>query len=137
MIARRTVRARKEELQSPKTEKLRTYYAPEVEERLVSICWHEPARLAEVLRRLEPSTHFVQPHLRHILEAIEISYRELGAVDWCTVLQVLSEQHLLEEVGGRQLLDELWRNPGYVSLFNYYVDLLTDYAVQRGINAYE
>jgi replicative DNA helicase len=86
---------------------LRTYYAPEVEERPVSLCWHEPARLAEVLRRLDPSTHFVQPHLRHILEAIRIGYTELGAVDWCTVVQVLRERRLLEECGDLQLLDEV------------------------------
>ena len=97
---------------------LRTYYAPEVEQALVGLIWQEPKLLERLLRELDPAIHFVQPHLRHILEAIRIGYAQLGAVDWCVVVQILREQKLLEQVGELQTLDELWRNPGYSALFD-------------------
>jgi hypothetical protein len=116
---------------------LRTYYAPEVEQALVGLIWQEPKLLERLLRELDPAIHFVQPHLRHILEAIRIGYAQLGAVDWCVVVQILREQKLLEQVGELQTLDELWRNPGYSALFDYYINLLKSYAEQRGTNPHE
>ena len=64
-------------------------------------------------------------------------YQELGVGDWAAVIQVLREQNLLEEVGGLVLLDEVWRREGLPSALDFYIELLRDYAIQRGINPYE
>ena len=123
--------------EAPGCKSLQTYYAPEVEERLVSLVWHHPEHLARVLQQLDPEVHFVQPHIRHILEAVRISYSELGECDWTTVVQVLREQKMLEEVGNLELLDQVWRHEGCMSFLDYYIELLQDYAIQRGIDPHQ
>jgi hypothetical protein len=110
---------------------LRTYYAPEVETALVSLVWRHPEYLEPVLRELDPETHFVQPHCRHILKAVQLVFTQLGATDWSSIVQALREQKLLEETGNLVLLDEVFTYDACGSLLNYYIDLLKDYAKQR------
>src|ERR1700757_5192333 len=57
-------------------------YAPEIEAAMLGILWRQPERLAVIKRELDPTVHFVQPALRYLLEAIDLAYRELGAVDF-------------------------------------------------------
>jgi hypothetical protein len=53
-------------------------FAREIEVSTVSTLWHQPARLPEFLRIIDPLVHLTQPHLRHILEAITLAHGELG-----------------------------------------------------------
>jgi hypothetical protein len=110
------------------------YWAAELEEALVSMCWHQPdLYLAETLRQIDPQVHFIQRHCQCLLEAVELCYCELNACDWHTVLCCLAEQGLLREVGeDKQLLDRIFRNPGHGSLFQFYINTLKAIAEQRG-----
>jgi hypothetical protein len=107
-------------------------WGPELEEALTSLCWNQPEPyLAETLREIDPETHFVQWHCRHILEAVRLCYCELGATDWHTIVVCLAEMGLLKEVGDKQRLDEIYRNPGYGSLHAWYIATLKAIAEQR------
>jgi len=112
------------------------FWGPELDEAVVSLCWNQPEPyLAETLRQLDLKTHLSQPHCQHILESIRLCYTELGATDWHTVLCCLSEQGLLKEVGeDKQLLDRIFRNPGYGSLFKWYINTLKAIAQQRAVD---
>ena len=111
---------------------LETYYSPEVEEALVTLCWHKPELLPKVLRSLAPPVHIMQEHLRFILEALQLSQDQLGAADFATVVQVLREDGRLPACGELQGLDALYsRNYGYESLLDYYIELLKLYASKR------
>jgi hypothetical protein len=89
-------------------EKATFTYAPEIETNTVSILWHEPDRLADFLRLVDPQTHFVQPHLRIILEAINIAWGELASADFATVAQVIRELGKMEECGGLEGLNQVY-----------------------------
>jgi hypothetical protein len=67
------------------------HWVPEIEQATVSILWHEPERVAEFLREIDPAVHLYQPSLRIILEAIGIAYGELNCADWATVVEVVRE----------------------------------------------
>lgn len=113
-------------------------YAPEIETAFVSICFHQPERCGVAYRELDPQVHFIQPHLRHILEAIDLAYRELGMADWPSVIQVLREQNRLEACGGLDGINQVYiaHTPTPVTgrIFDHYLDLLKDYAVNRKLD---
>jgi hypothetical protein len=113
-------------------------HAPEIEESLVSMCWHEPERLSGLLRELDLSVHFVQPHCRKILEALNLCYSELGTSDWASVIQTVRELGTLGQCGGLEGLNEIFRLkenqvPGELtdSVFAHYCDMLKRYGVAR------
>lgn len=111
---------------------IENYYAPEVEEALVTLVWHNPQLLPRVLRCLDPGVHILQEHLRFILEAIQLSSDLLGASDFATVVQALREDGRFEACGELIGLDALWtKNYGYESLLDYYIELLKIYASKR------
>src|ERR1700756_1058313 len=83
-------------------------FAPEIENAFMGLVWRQPDRLADVKRQLDPAIHFIQPHLRWILEAIDLAYRELGTVDFASVIQVLRELGRFEDVGGLEGAKDVW-----------------------------
>lgn len=108
------------------------YYSPEVEEALVTLCWHKPELLPRVLRQINPSVHIMQEHLRFILEAVQLSQDLLNATDFATVVQALKEDGRFEACGELVGLDAIYsRNWGYESLLDYYIELLKLYATKR------
>lgn len=122
--------------QNVTTPDLRTYYAPEVECALVSLCWHKPELLARVLRKLDPEIHFTELNCRMLLYAINTLYSELGETDWSSVIDCLRQQ---EKLFGQEHLVELEAifslAQGYdrasSGLLDYYIELLGDYASLR------
>ena len=84
-------------------------FSPEVESNFTGILWHEPWRLPDALKELEPQVHITQAHLRLVLEAIRIVYGDCGDCDWALVVSVLREQGNLEKVGGLEALNALWK----------------------------
>jgi hypothetical protein len=96
--------------------------APEIEIALVCGLWHEPDRLAEVMRWLVPAVHLRQPYLRLVIEALLLCYNELGACDWASVLACLTELGYLGECGGREGLDNLYSARWYQPLFPFYCE---------------
>ena len=112
-------------------ENLQLYYAPEVEEALVTLLWHRPDFIPWTCRTLNPGFHISSPALRHLLGAILICYSEMGVTDWATVVDCLRDQKLLAECGGLLELDRLYSHPGYEALLDYYVRLLQEYATHR------
>ena len=112
---------------------LKLYYAPEVEEALVTLLWHRPDFIPWVARTLEPEFHLSRPALRHLLSAITICYSEFNATDWAVVVDCLRDQGLLDECGGLLELDRLWSHPGYEALLDHYLRLLKEYAVHRKV----
>jgi hypothetical protein len=124
---------------SPPAKEQHTFlFAPEIEQSAVSMCWHEPERLAIVYRELDPAIHFVQPHLRLVLEAINLAYGQLGCADWASVVQVVRESGHFEECGGLEGLNALYDLRAYgrdqardeVILDNY-LQMLKEYALNR------
>jgi hypothetical protein len=116
-----------------------SYFAPEIEEAAIAILWRQPERLGEFLREIDPAVHITQPHLRKILEAIDLGWRELGAVDFATIVTLVRELNYFEDCGGREGLNELWvagdRNvataPNDDVIFAHYVEMLKTYALAR------
>jgi hypothetical protein len=113
-------------------------FAPEIEASLVSMCWHEPERVALVYRQLDPAIHLVQPHLRLVLEAINIAYGQLGSADWASVVQVVREGGQFEECGGLEGLNALYDLRAYGRdqardevIFSDYLQMLKHYARNR------
>lgn len=121
-------------------------WAHEIETDLVLMVWRQPERIADLLRQFDPRTHLGQLHLRYLLEAIELSFSELSAVDFATVAETLRELGKLEECGGTQGLAELWRQSDYSvaalvgegqvrerqdKIFNYCLETLRTYAARR------
>lgn len=110
---------------------LQNYYAPEVEEALVTLVWHKPEHLARVLRELDPEVHLTQFNLRLLLGAISDCYREAGSVDWALVIEWFKDFKKLDDVGGKEALNSLYTNYGYESLLDFYLVLLKDFASHR------
>jgi hypothetical protein len=114
-------------------------FAPEIEQSLVSLCFYAPDRIAVLKRELDPQVHFTRPELRHILEAIDLAYRELGASDFASVIQILKELERLEDCGGpsgvNQVLEEY--RYGFSSeqaqeqILAHYIEMLKAYASAR------
>ena len=121
------------------------HFAPEIEQAIVSICWHEPERLGLVYRELDAAVHLTQPHLRHILEAISLGYRELGCVDFPIVTQVLRETRRLDDCGGLPGVNEVYNAQAYgredsarnQAIFEHYMEMLKTYALHRTSQALE
>jgi hypothetical protein len=89
------------------------YFAPEIEQAVVSLCWHEPERLAQLYRDFDLVVHIGQPHLRIILEAINQAYGHLNTTDWASVVQLIRELGKLEHVGGLEGLNEVYQAQFY------------------------
>jgi hypothetical protein len=117
-------------------------FAPEFEQALVSLCFYNPERIAVVYRELDPSVHLTQPHLRHILAAIDLAYRELGEHDFASVVTVLREQGQLEACGGVPGIINVFEQyrygfsslEGEVEIFEHYIRMLKAYAIGRQKN---
>lgn len=115
------------------------YFAPEIEAAIVSVCWHEPDRLATVYRELDPAVHFTQSHCRWLLEAVDLAYRDLGCVNFETVIQVLRETGHLEDCGGLEGANQVYGLEEYgrddpvrnEKIFRHYLEMLKTYAVHR------
>jgi len=107
------------------------YYAPEIEEALVTLCWHHPEYLPKVLRELDPALHISAPPLRHLLSAINRVYLEEGATDWASVIDCLRDLGLLEQCGDKVLLEGLYTHPGYHALLDFYIQSLRAYGAAR------
>lgn len=110
---------------------LELHYALEIEQALVSLLWQKPELISQVLRKLDPNVHISQPHLRILLETVSYCYDQLNACDWASVIEALRQLQRLEECGGKQLLDEIYKNPGYQSLLGWYMEILVDSANAR------
>jgi hypothetical protein len=114
-------------------------YAPEIEAALVSTVWHQPEWLATVYRELDPAIHWSQPHLRWLLEAIDLAYRDLGCVNFEVVIQVLRETGHLEDCGGLDGVNQIYGLEEYGredavrngKIFRHYLEMLKTYAVHR------
>jgi hypothetical protein len=118
------------------------HFAPEIEQSLVSLCFYAPERIAILKRELDLGLHFTRPQLRHILEAIELAYRELGQSDFASVIQTLRELGRLEDCGGPSGVNQIFEEYRYgfsspqaqEEIFLHYVDMLKRYAVARESN---
>jgi DnaB-like helicase N terminal domain len=117
-------------------------FAPEIEQALVSLCFYNPDRIGVVYRELDPDVHFTQPHLRQILEAIDLAYRELCEHDFASVVTVLREQGRLEACGGLPGLNSVFEQyrygfsspEGEQEIFSHYIEMLKAYALGRETN---
>jgi DnaB-like helicase N terminal domain len=116
------------------------HFAPEIEQSLVSLCFYAPERIAVLKRELDPQIHFTRPELRHILEAIELAYRELGAKgDFATVICVLRELGRLEDCGAVRGVNAIFEEYRYgfsseqalAEIFAHYIEMLKAYALGR------
>jgi hypothetical protein len=115
------------------------YFAPEIELSVVSLCWHEPERLAGFYRDFDLAVHIGQPHLRIILEAINQAYGHLNTTDWASVVQLIRELGKLEHVGGLDGLNEVYQAQFYgrdnaertEKIWADYLRLLRYYAANR------
>jgi hypothetical protein len=117
-------------------------FAPEIENSIVSILWHEPERCGQFFRELDPRVHLMQPALRIIAKAIDLAFRELfcelGTSDFTLVVQVVRELRGFEEVGGLEGLNQIYARYEYRSskeaidqIFTEYIRLLKAYAAGR------
>jgi hypothetical protein len=108
-------------------------WALEIETAAVSTLWQEPVRCSSFLREIDPLVHLTQPHLRLILEAVNLAYGELGDADFATVVQVVREIGAFEEVGGLDGLNAVYSNAEHTpdALFAHYVETLKIYAAAR------
>jgi hypothetical protein len=114
-------------------------FAPEIEQSMVSLCFYAPERIAVLKRELDPQVHFTRPELRHILEAIELAYRELGASDFASVICVLRELRRLEDCGGVERVNAIFEEYRYgfsspealEEIFAHYIEMLKAYAQAR------
>jgi hypothetical protein len=119
------------------------HFAPEIEQSLVSLCFYAPERIAVLKRELDPQIHFTRPELRHILEAIDLAYRELGSSDFASVIQTLRELGRLEDCGGAAGVNQVFEEYRYGfsspqaegEIFDHYLDMLKRYALARSTNA--
>jgi hypothetical protein len=115
------------------------HFAPEIEQSLVSLCFYAPERIALLKRELDPRVHFTRPELRHILEAIDLAYRELGSTDFASVIQTLRELGRLEDCGGPCGVNAVFEEYRYglsspdalEQIFAYYIEMLKAYAQAR------
>jgi hypothetical protein len=118
------------------------HFAPEIEQSLVSLCFYAPERIGVLKRELDFSLHFTRPELRLILQAIELTYRELGASDFASVIQTLRELKCLEDCGSAAGVNQVFEEYRYgfsspqaqQEIFDHYVDMLKRYAVARSSN---
>ena len=115
-----------------------SHFAPEIEQAAVSILWHEPNRVTGFLRELDPALHLVQPHLRRIVEAVNLAWAELNVADWATVIQVVRELGAYDDCGGLEGLNSVYSIAEYRCdkqktdvIFTHYVDMLKSYAAAR------
>jgi hypothetical protein len=114
-------------------------FAPEIEQSLVALCFHAPGCIATVYRELDPQIHITQPHLRFILEAIDLAYRELCTADFACVIQVLRELGRLEACGGAPGVNSVFEEYRYgfsspeaeEAIFAHYLQMLKTYAISR------
>jgi hypothetical protein len=122
------------------TEPLTTFqFAPEIEQSLVSLCFSAPERIATLKRELDLVVHITQPHLRFVLEAIELAYRELGTSDFACVIQTLRELGCLEDCGGADGVNQIFEQYRYgfsspqaqEQIFTHYIAMLKAYAFGR------
>jgi DnaB-like helicase N terminal domain len=119
------------------------HFAPEIEQSMVSLCFYAPERIAVLKRELDPAVHFTRPELRHILQAIELAYRELGASDFASVITTLRELGRLEDCGGPSGVNAIFEEYRYgfsspqaqEEIFLHYLDMLKRYAVARSSNS--
>lgn len=115
------------------------YFAEEIELSVVSFLFREPERITDVYRELDPQTHILQPHLRHVLEAQLIAYREEGVPTFADVVRILRELGHLESVGGISGVAEIYdyrrfgaSQPQIVDrIFSHWLEMLKNYAVAR------
>jgi hypothetical protein len=114
-------------------------FAHDIEQALVALCFASPQRIAILKRELNPQVHITRPELRHILEAIDLCYRELCATDFASLICVLRELGWLEDCGDltgvNAILDEY--RYGFASaqieqkIFDHYIEMLRAYALAR------
>jgi hypothetical protein len=117
-------------------------FAPEIEQSLVALCFHDPGCIATVYRELDPQIHITQPHLRFILEAIDLACRELCTADFACVIQVLRELGRLEACGGTPGVNAIFEEYRYgfssseaqEEVFAHYLEMLKGYALGRKNN---
>lgn len=118
------------------------FFAPEIEQALVAAAFQKPERIATIYRELDPAIHITQPHLRQILSAIDLAYRELGSTDFASLIQVLREEGQLQGCGGPQGVNSVLETYRYgfsspeaaPAIINHYIELLKSYALSRQSN---
>jgi hypothetical protein len=115
------------------------YFAPEIEQSVVSLLWHEPERLAGFYRDFDLGLHIGQIHLHIILDAINQAYGELGTTDFATVAQIVRELGKLTTIGGLDGLNQVYTAQLYGredrsrtdKIWTEYLRLLRYYAQNR------
>ena len=118
-------------------------FAHEIETSMIALVWHALDYVATIKRELDPMLHFTQPHLRHLLEAIELSYRELGVADFGSVIQILRELGQFDACGGLLGINAIFEQSRYgfsspeaeKEIFTHYLEMLKTYAVNRASDA--
>jgi hypothetical protein len=112
------------------------YFAPEIETNAVSILWRRPEWLPEFLQRFNPEIHIQQPHLRTIIEAINIVYGDLGVSDFAAVTQCVRELGRFEDCGGLDGLNAVYLahepTEHTRAVYRHYLEMLETYAKARG-----
>ena len=112
-------------------------YSAEIETACASLLWHHPEWLAQFLREHDPQVVFFQPHLRQVVEAVNIAYGEAGLADWPTVVKVVRELNAYRECGELDGLNAIYTAAAPEGLldercFSHYCDMLRRYASARG-----
>jgi hypothetical protein len=114
-------------------------FAHEIESSMIALVWHALDYVATLKRELDPMLHFTQAHLRHLLEAIELSYREMGVADFASVVQILRELGQFEACGGLLGINAVFEQGRYGfsspeaerQVFTHYLEMLKAYAANR------
>jgi hypothetical protein len=107
----------------------------ETETEVVSTIWRQPYRIAEFMRDFDFQIHLTQPHLRIILEGINLAYGDLGDTSFAVVAQTVRELGGFEECGGLQGLNSVYAateiTPVTDPIFAHLCDMLRLYAEGR------
>lgn len=117
-------------------------FSPEIEQSLASLVFYNPKRIETLRTELDFAVHIQQPHIRAILEAIELMWLELETHDFVALIQVLAESGQLEACGGTAGVAHILEQYryGFVTpqaeekIFNHYVEMLKAYAIARDSN---
>jgi DnaB-like helicase N terminal domain len=115
------------------------HFAPEIEAALVAAAFAAPWHIGTLRRELDPAIHFSRVDCRHVLEAIEAVYRELGATDFASVVSFLRENGRLKECGGPQAVSAILSEYRYgfssprarKEIIRHYIECLQAYALAR------
>jgi len=117
-------------------------WAPAIEQSLIALVWQCPEQIGMVRQQLDERVHLTVPAHRHVLSAIEWTYRGMGCVSWTVVVAELCHiPGAFQECGGKAGLNTIYTDGGLVMgagdpepFIRYYIDFLKAAAVIRGVD---